>query len=66
MCERCKKLEGALIVMVEQYLPASCEIDGRYTHNFMSAGEHTLRLMAKLGIMETEDDVYYTFKEDSP
>ena len=51
-CARCEELKNALTSMVQQYLPTCCE-DGRYTHDFMSAGEETLGLMAAIGLVRS-------------
>lgn len=56
-----ERLKHALIGMCDQYLRRSCDVN-IYTHDFMSAGENALELLAELGVMETDDNVYYVFK----
>lgn len=58
-----KKLLDELMDMVYQYLSAGF---GRYSHDFiefMSPGEGALALLRDMGLMKSDDGVYYTVDE---
>lgn len=54
-----KELTECLIMMCEQYLVKGLDLDGWLEHSFMCAGENSLALLDRMGLVETEDGVTY-------
>jgi hypothetical protein len=52
-----EELVEAVKVIAKEYLTYGSE--AWMTHSFMSAGEQTLKVLASLGLVKTEDDITY-------